>query len=229
VKRLFVSPHLDDAVLSCGELIASSVAALVVTVFAGRPAEGTPLTGWDAACGFGPDDDPIAARRSEDRAALDVLGARSLWLDFVDDQYGAPRPAAAMAATLTDAVTRETPNEVYVPLGLFHADHLRASEATLAVMPRFANLAWHAYADAIYRRIEGAVDGRMRALADAGVALTPVTPRRAADAHARKREAVACYASQLRGLQNRRHHDDVFARETYWRVHREGRGVPLAR
>lgn len=229
MKRLFVSPHLDDAVLSCGELIASSAAALVVTVFAGRPAGGTSPTPWDAACGFGPDDDPIAARRSEDRAALDVLGARSLWLDFVDDQYGAPRPAEAIAATLVDAITREAPNEVYVPLGLFHTDHFRASEATLAVMPRFANLAWHAYADAIYRRIDGAVDGRIRALADAGIALTPATPRRAAHADARKRHAVACYGSQLRGLQSRRHHDDVFARETYWRLHREGRAVPLAR
>ncbi|MGE5104008.1 MAG: PIG-L deacetylase family protein [Betaproteobacteria bacterium] len=229
MRRLFVSPHLDDAVLSCGELIASSPAALVVTVFAGRPSRPTPRTPWDAACGFGPDDDPIAARRGEDRAALDVLGARPLWLDFVDDQYGDPRPAATIAAVLADTVAHEAPGEVYVPLGLFHADHLRASEAALAVLPQFTNLAWRAYADAIYRRIEGAVDERMHALADAGIAFTPVTPRYAAEAQARKREAVACYASQLQGLRSRRHHDDVFAREAYWQVQRAGREGSLPR
>ena len=228
MRRLFVSPHLDDAVLSCGELIASSAAALVVTVFAGRPSQDAPRTPWDAACGFGPDDDPIATRRNEDHAALDVLGAQPLWLDFRDDQYGERRPAATIAAALADTVAREALGEVYVPLGLFHADHLRASEAALAVFPRFANLAWRAYADAIYRRIGGAVDDRMRALADAGIALTPMTPHCAADAHARKREAVACYASQLRGLRSRHHHDDVFAREAYWRVQRAGDEGPLA-
>jgi LmbE family N-acetylglucosaminyl deacetylase len=227
--RLFVSPHLDDAVLSCGELIASSPAALVVTVFAGRPAEDAPRTSWDAECGFGAGDDPIAARRAEDRAALDALGARSFWLDFLDDQYGEARPAAAIGAALADVVARETPDEVYVPLGLFHADHRRASDATLAVMPQFAALTWLAYADAIYRCIEGAVEERLRGLADAGILLAPTTLPHAADAQRRKREAVACYASQLRGLHGRRHHDDVFALETYWRVHRERHDVAPTR
>ena len=228
MTRLFVSPHLDDAVLSCGELIASSPAALVVTVFAGRPTD-RPITSWDAECGFGPDDDPIAARRAEDRAALDALGARSFWLDFLDDQYGAARPAAAIAAALAEVVARERPDEVYVPLGLFHADHRRASDAALAVMLQFTALAWLAYADAIYRCIEGAVEERLRGLADAGILLVPTTLFHAADGRARKREAVACYASQLRGLHSRRHHDDVFARETYWRVRRERYDVPSSR
>lgn len=36
-RLLVVSPHLDDAVLSCGCWLASRPGAAVVTVFAGRP------------------------------------------------------------------------------------------------------------------------------------------------------------------------------------------------
>ena len=47
-----VSPHLDDAVLSCGQLLAASREAIVLTVFSAGPDEGAPLTDWDRACGF---------------------------------------------------------------------------------------------------------------------------------------------------------------------------------
>jgi hypothetical protein len=49
---LVVSPHLDDAVLSCGRWLAAHPGTLVVTVFAGVPSNGNRLTDWDARCGF---------------------------------------------------------------------------------------------------------------------------------------------------------------------------------
>jgi hypothetical protein len=37
-------------------------------------------------------------------------------------------------------------------------------------------------------------------------------------AHARKRDAVACYRSQIRALATRDGHADALAGEAYWRV-----------
>src|SRR5690348_12642328 len=128
-RRLFVSPHLDDAVFACGEWIASSARPVVVTVFAGAQAGGTALTAWDAECGFRDGDDVIALRREEDRAALDVLAAKPIWLDFRDDQYGEPRTTQAISAALARVIEREQVSAIHLPLGLFHADHRRASDA----------------------------------------------------------------------------------------------------
>jgi LmbE family N-acetylglucosaminyl deacetylase len=64
---LVISPHLDDAVFSCGQLLEVHPGATVVTIFAGRPPPGTPLTDWDSAAGFGPGEDPIGRRREVEK------------------------------------------------------------------------------------------------------------------------------------------------------------------
>jgi LmbE family N-acetylglucosaminyl deacetylase len=219
-RRLFVSPHLDDAVFACAEWIASAASPLVVTIFAGFPPAGAPLTAWDRECGFDDGDDVVALRRDEDRAALDALGAGAIQLDFLDDQYGESRSTAVIADALAGIVEHEAPQAIHVPLGLFHADHRRSSEASLALFDRFATRAWHVYEDAIYRCIPGAVDERTRALVDRGFVLERRSPAMAGDAAARKRRAVACYRSQLRALRTRNAHDDMFAPERHWALSR---------
>ena len=219
-RRLFVSPHLDDAVFACGQWLASSREPRVVTIFAGAAPRDAPLTAWDGECGFAAGDDVIARRRDEDRAALDALDATPRWLDFRDDQYGEPRGTQAIANAIAEIVDSEAVSAIHMPLGLFHADHLRASDASLMLFDRFASLAWHVYADAIYRCIPNAADARLRMLAERGFALDRAAPAMAADAGARKRTAVRCYRSQLRALRTRQSHDDVFAPETHWRLSR---------
>ena len=101
--HLYLSPHFDDAALSCGGQIATLTAAgqsvLVVTITGGEPpaevpsdtvrqlherwatsllAEGQP----GEAAGL-----MVAQRRAEDRAALAVLGAEWLHLSFLDCIY----------------------------------------------------------------------------------------------------------------------------------------------
>ena len=51
-KVLVLSPHLDDAVFGCGELIARCPGAIVLTLLAGAPEGFNVLTEWDAASGF---------------------------------------------------------------------------------------------------------------------------------------------------------------------------------
>ena len=97
--RAVISPHLDDGVLSCGDLLAVCPGTLLVTVFAGTPTDET-LTSWDAASGFAEGDDVMAARRQEDAAACVLLGAQPCWLPYRDAQYGEPAERNDVAAYL---------------------------------------------------------------------------------------------------------------------------------
>jgi LmbE family N-acetylglucosaminyl deacetylase len=216
-----VSPHCDDAVFGCGALLAERPGSTVITVFAGRPARGKPLTHWDAAAGFGQDDDVMGYRHAEDRAALDVLGARPRWLPFRDAQYGEPVGAGSVVAGLAATVRACRPDVVAIPLGLFHDDHKTTHEAGLRLARRWPQLTWLLYADALYSRIDGLVDERLARLRDAGLVPAPLPslpqPARREEL---KRRAVDCYASQLRALSGPglTGHADVFEPERYWRL-----------
>jgi len=218
-RVLAISPHLDDAVLACGEVLASAAEATVVTVFAGRPPPRSALTSWDADSGFSIGDDVIGARRAEDRRALACLNATPLWLEFCDDQYGLSPPVDAIAADLAPALTRFR-GDVLLPLGLFHADHRRTHAAGLLLAPRFRDRRWIVYEDALYRRIDELRDRALTALTDAGYAPRRIDLPTDVDAHERKRAAVACYGSQLRALSasGRAGHADAFAPERYFEI-----------
>jgi LmbE family N-acetylglucosaminyl deacetylase len=90
--HLYISPHLDDAVLSCGGRMWRQTQAgervLVVTIFAGAPASDLPLSPFARALhalwGLA---DPVAARREEDAAALARLGAEGVYWPYVDCIY----------------------------------------------------------------------------------------------------------------------------------------------
>src|SRR5229473_1700535 len=88
-RIVIVSPHLDDAVLGCGNFMAAHPGAYVVTVFAGNPAvyPSNPMRKWDVQSGFAPGDDVMETRRHEDDAALEILGATPVHLEFVEHSY----------------------------------------------------------------------------------------------------------------------------------------------
>jgi LmbE family N-acetylglucosaminyl deacetylase len=216
-RLLVLSPHLDDAVFACGELIASSPGSAVATLFAGRPERCGP-TAWDRDAGFADGDDVLGARRAEDQAALRVLGAMPLWLEFADGQYGEPAPMHALAAALCGIIESEDADAVLFPAGLFHGDHRRTHDAALFVLDRFPDRQWLVYEDALYRRIDGLLDERLRLLDAIGLAPQRFRPPIEADARSRKRRAVGCYRSQLMALAIRRGHRDAFAPEGYWRI-----------
>jgi len=217
---LALSPHLDDAVFACGEVLATAGCATVVTVFAGRPRAGIALTAWDRDCGFQPGDDVVGARRDEDCRALERLGAVPLWLDFCDDQYGSSATIEAIAEALKPIVMRARVHDVLAPLGLFHFDHQRTHAAALIVAKRVRERRWLFYEDALYRRFPGLRDARIDALANEGYAPRPVRILVERSAHERKREAVACYGSQIRALatSGRPGHADALTAEQYWQI-----------
>lgn len=214
-----VSPHLDDAVLACGQLLASHPGSVVITAFAGRPRVAAPLTEWDAASGFASGDDVVGLRRQEDRAALANLSARPIWLDFVDDQYGEPADTALLSARLEAAIVQTGLPVVVVPMGLFHHDHKLTHEAAIAVLRRQRSLTWFAYEDAMYRAFTGEIGKRLAHLASVGILAAPADIA-SADGRERKAAALEQYASQLRALATpgRPGHQDALAPEHFWRL-----------
>jgi len=98
---VYLSPHIDDAVLSCGGTIRRrsrrGQRILVVTVCAGVPEDGGALSPyaerlhrrWGSAAGSASLSAVQAVQRrlGEDRAALSRLGATGVWLDVPDAIY----------------------------------------------------------------------------------------------------------------------------------------------
>src|ERR1019366_3066882 len=72
--NIILSPHLDDAVLSLGGLLAREGAdSIVASFFAGAPATALQQP-WDTACGFINSDHAIRERIDENQKALAWLG-----------------------------------------------------------------------------------------------------------------------------------------------------------
>lgn len=223
-RIVVVSPHLDDAVLGCGHLLAAHPGATVVTVFAGRPAEyPDPPGSWDALSGFRPGDDVVAARRVEDTAALATLSARPVWLDYVEHQYLPPEgwlDGAAVADGLEAALRTAAPTAVLVPFGLGNPDHVATHDAAMLVRDRYPEPAWFCYEDLGYKHIPGLLARRLAQLFLAGVWPTPAALPNDPDP-GRKQAALDCYPSQLRPLEAEWGLGETLAApvpEQYWRL-----------
>lgn len=94
MRHLYLSPHLDDAVLSCGGAIhqhaADGAQVQVLTLFAGE------FTGHEISSFallqhryWGNPPHPMLLRRTEDSAALALLGAEAQHFDYLDAVYRA--------------------------------------------------------------------------------------------------------------------------------------------
>lgn len=91
--HVYLSPHYDDAALSCGGAIHQQTQAgqpvLVVTICAAPPPADEVLSAFAQAqhAGWGNPEAVVATRQVEDRAAMAILGADYLRLDFTDCIY----------------------------------------------------------------------------------------------------------------------------------------------
>ena len=203
-RIVVLSPHLDDAVLGCGQLMAAHPGTTVVTVYAGAPAAyPDPMTHWDTISGFVAGDDVLARRREEDAAALGILDATPRWLDFVEHQY-LDRPEwvgpEATVDTLVAVLTEIEPSAVMIPFGLANPDHGATHEAALLAREHVPAAAWFAYEDLGYKHIPGMLAWRVSRLFRSGLWPTPVAADHDPD-RARKLAALDCYRSQLRALE----------------------------
>lgn len=128
-KVLVISPHFDDAVLSAGQFLAGRPNADVLTVFGGYPTP--PVVEWryDQSRGFKSPGEAVDARRAEDKAALEVLQANQIVLDFPDGQYQEATDLGAIALAIQKQIDKENYEFILGPLGLNHPDHEKVHEA----------------------------------------------------------------------------------------------------
>lgn len=157
--HLYLSPHLDDAAFSVGALIHQQTRAgervVVVTVCAGEPPPTEALSPFARSLHerWQTSGDAVAARRAEDRAALEVLGAEAMYLSVPDCIYrtdpvtgqnlypsreslfGALSPAEAplvhrLADELRGVLAALGATRVFAPLGIGgHVDHQLTRQA----------------------------------------------------------------------------------------------------
>jgi LmbE family N-acetylglucosaminyl deacetylase len=226
-KITVISPHLDDAVFSCGCLLADSPDALVITVFAGLPDPGIEAPAWDRAAGFSSGYQAVLARRKEDAESMRRLGARGAWLSFWDGQYGRSYEPTDLVPQLR-TIPQQRGGTILMPMGLVHPDHLLTSNACLAVREALLLAQqskgsgatghpayWFTYEEVIYRRVPGVVDTRLAAWKQAGLGVCAVKfPTSSAE---KKTWAAGAYQSQLPlfGVTKR---TDIGLAERYWRL-----------
>jgi LmbE family N-acetylglucosaminyl deacetylase len=227
-RVVVLSPHPDDAVLSCGQFLSAHAGTTVVTVFCGFPASyPDPPNAWAQLSGFAPGDDIVAARRDEDRRALELLAATPVHLDgFPEADLQPAEPvatAADVAAVLGPTLTDLEPTLVLLPLGLANPEHVTVHDAALLLrggLPSSAAMSWIAYQDIAYHHIPGLLAWRVSKLFRAGLWPTPVAMP-VDPGHRRKGDSIAAYTSQVRaleadwGLQRRL---DAPTPEQYWRL-----------
>jgi LmbE family N-acetylglucosaminyl deacetylase len=221
---LVLSPHLDDAPLSCAGLIARATdearRVVVLVLFAGSPPAGSlPPAARDhhRICGLG--EDAMAVRIGESDAAMSVLSAEPRYLDLLDAVYrlrsdGTPAyphwtdvhdtshaPETEIVEAVTGAIASALrsfrPNLVLLPLGVGgHVDHSAVHAAALRAKERAASILWMAYEDVPYAMASWCTGW--------DAALTgrwePVEHDVDDGEWSRKLEAIACHGSQIRAV-----------------------------
>ncbi len=240
-RLVVVSPHFDDAALGAAHLLDTYPGSTVITVLGGRPSSyPDEVTRWDAAGGFAAGDDVVGVRQREDRAAMGLLGAEPVWLDFPDHQYLAPGDQPSpndVAPALLAAIMAVRPSAVFLPMGLAHPDHVLTHRAGLVARERLLvglgvdaertetvpddpGPEWLCYEDAGYKHLPGMLARRVAELVASGLWPTPAVVPVRADMAA-KRLAIMAYTSQVGPLERDMHLSEHLAANTpeqYWRL-----------
>ena len=94
MRWIYLSPHLDDAVLSAGGLIyeqtKSGIPVEIWTFMAGTPSD-TEISQFAQLLheqwGFASAEETVASRREEDKTAASIVGATTVHFDFLDCIY----------------------------------------------------------------------------------------------------------------------------------------------
>ena len=194
--------------------------ATIVTVCAGAPPTGLPVSEWDADSGFTSGREAARLRAREDVRACAVTGARRVLLRHLDEPYR-DRPLTARAIRTAVERLLGAGDVLWMPAAIgAHPDHVDVRAALLPLAARLPPARLRVYADLPYA---GKHRHRLpRAVAEALPGLRGRDTRLSGEAFERKLEAVRCHASQIAPLTAATTPEllaagGVLARERVWR------------
>lgn len=211
-----LSPHLDDAVLSCWRLLTQPSEVTVINVFAGIPSLSAPAW-WDRYTGATDSAERVRERLEEDRRALALAGRTPLNLDLLDEQYrDGEQPLDPPTRQIAAAIA--SGDQIYAPAAFAgHPDHLLARAAALELRAEGHSVSL--YADLPHATINGwptwvrRPPGRRakdtatamwdRTLTATGIpseAMIPKVCELDAETYASKLSAVRTYETQVQAL-----------------------------
>jgi LmbE family N-acetylglucosaminyl deacetylase len=229
MSPVYLSPHLDDAVLSCGGAIRRQALhgepVVVITLIAGDAAPGAAFSPFAQRLlgEWGGHPRPFRLRRAEDLAALTLLGAQAVHLDYLDaiyrtggdgrwiycdgaELFGQVHPddplalegcrplATRLAEQLFDTLSVEPGQAVHAPLAVGrHVDHQITHTAARVLLSWGYRVAF--YEDYPYAERAGATELALSAAQAQGWRAQAV-PLEAGDVAA-KSAALGYYRSQL--------------------------------
>jgi LmbE family N-acetylglucosaminyl deacetylase len=219
-RHIYLQPHFDDAALSCGGAIKQQAGTgqrvLVITVFGGMPPQDLGVSEFALATHAkmslpASPASAVAVRREEDEAAISLLGADTLWLDYLDAIYrGSPafyqsddavfgvvaqgdtQLDEELGALVAGIAERAPLAAIYAPLGVgHHVDHQLVCSAADRLAQRKLNVKF--FEDFPYVSRPNALEERQRELAiPMEFELTEISGQ-----IRDKEEAIALYRSQV--------------------------------
>jgi LmbE family N-acetylglucosaminyl deacetylase len=204
-----ISPHLDDAALSCCLFMAANPGSYLTTIFADGPGSVRPLTPWDQAAGdFSDGAGVMGTRREEDSKAAALIGATVRHMpywghQYRNDRYGyAGLPERDLPEAIAEDLLRQGQDRVgdgwVIPLGLGHPDHRLAAEAALIAAERWLQFqpvyVYEELPYAVHDLAETA--GRKWSLAERGFRLEEDSTLEWRHDCALKKAVFECHASQ---------------------------------
>jgi hypothetical protein len=214
---VILSPHLDDAVLSCWHVLTQPGEVIVINVFAGVPSGLAAPAWWDQYTGASDSVKRVRERIEEDRTALALARRTAVNLDALDEQY---RDSEQQLAPLMEQIERLlVPGAtIYAPTAFAnHTDHALVRAAALQL--RDAGFRVFLYADLPHATLYGwprwvtgdhapaskdlATAAWDRSLEETGISpdeMVRTVHELDAEALARKLAAVKTYRTQLHGL-----------------------------
>ena len=222
---IFISPHLDDAVLSAGNRIKTLTSAgkkvAVVTVFtAGSSVQQQSAHAFLTQCGITDYQTLFRSRIHEDQLALQQHNSDSIYFGLIDASFRPDHPThkqvfktkvthadQTVIATITQKITQLVPTiakqhcHIFAPLGVGnHIDHEIVYEACCQAWQPTKPWSLSFWEDVPYRHQTGATNIRLAQLASRinGLRAEIIYTRNAQA----KNKAIRQYVSQLPGLTN---------------------------
>ena len=213
--RLVLSPHLDDAVLSCWGELSADGEVIVVNVFSALP-DTAECSLYDRIAGATDARVRMEERVAEDRHALALSGRAPRNLDLLENAYRSRAPATRHLLRALGGLCPAA-SGVMAPAGIgSHPDHLLVRNAALllrrggmpvelyADMPYCAAYGWPAWVTGQPPTANLVIDAYWEPALDAvsagGLKLTSV-PRTLSDGQrSSKLRAMRCYATQYPSL-----------------------------